>query len=425
MGVMVAGDAGSVLVAEALADEPFAAVVLEGLAEPTRTPRGTTALTVSQLAGMSVPPGVGAAELLYGEERTRREVRAWAAAHGLGVRDAGAVGLRAPEGVKVVAVSSPTTGSGKTAVSRKLARTLARSGVRAAVVRHPIANLLLHRGRRETIVVSEQAAVDALDGPLEEREELAPLAGTGAPVVAGLDPRAILAEAAGRGRVLVWDGGGSAEPWLAADLRVAVVDPYRALPPSAEAHVVAAHAVVIAKADTAPAERVREVEEVVRGWNPGADVTLCDMPVAVSDGRALTGRAVLVVEDWPSLLLGGFAAGGGAVAARRFRTGVVDPRPAAVGALRRAYEDHTHVGPVVPSLGRTAGELEDLAATIRAVRCEVVLWASPASPDGIVDPGRLVVRAYADVMEVAGAPLQQVLRPLLPGGGPLPIAGVS
>jgi predicted GTPase len=98
------------------------------------------------------------------------------------------------------------------------------------------------------------------------------------------------------------------------------------------------------------------------------------------------------------------------VAARRFRCGVVDPRPFAVGAIRDVLSAHPHIGAVIPSLGRTPAEIADLAASVRATPGEVVLWASNADPKGVIpDEPRRVVRAFGELTEVAGPSLQELL----------------
>jgi predicted GTPase len=173
---------------------------------------------------------------------------------------------------------------------------------------------------------------------------------------------------------------------------------------------------VLTKADSAPANRAQTTEELVREHNPGAKVILADMAVGVSAGNELMDRRAVVIEDWPSLVLGGLAAGAGAVAARRFRCGVVSPSPFAVGAIATLLERHSHIVGVIPSLGRTQEEIDDFVASVQATPGDVVLWASNADPSALLtNERRPIVRAFGELTEVAGPPLQEVLAPLLPG----------
>ena len=143
---------------------------------------------------------------------------------------------------------------------------------------------------------------------------------------------------------------------------------------------------------------------------------LADLAIGVQPVNVLADKRAVVVEDARSLMLGGLAAGAGAVAAKRFRCGVVDPRPFAVGAIANALRDHTHIGAVIPSLGRTPSEIDDLAASVYATPGDAVLWASNADPAFVIpNESRPIVRAFGELTEVAGPPLQEILAPLLPG----------
>ena len=410
---LIAGEGGSVLVAAATsASARFLAC--EGLGAPTHAPSG---LPVYPVEALPEALDVDEVQVVPCEAATRERIVAWAAERSIPVHVATIDALPAPDGVRVVAVSAPSTASGKTATVRRVARALRASGVSVAVARHPIANLLLWDRFAPTVIDSPAGL--AFPRPLEEREELAPVVGAGVAVATGLDPEGVVgaaARVAGAGGVVVWDGGGAAWPWLQSTLHIVVVDLLR--PPSADTdgRFARAQAVILAKADSAEPEMTRETEERVRSWNPEAPIVLADLSVGVGPTGVLNDRAVVCVEDWSALLLGGLKAGAGAVAARRFRCGLVDPRPFAVGAIRDALISFDHIGPVIPSLGRTPEEIDDLAASVRATPGEVVLWASNADPATVIpDERRPVVRAFGELTEVSGPSLQELLAGLLPG----------
>jgi predicted GTPase len=401
MRELIAGDGGSVLVAAASLPSA-AALACEGLALGCSTPSG---LPVHPL-GSSVPD-VDRVRLLPCEGRTRERVYGW----GLEVVEASVPLISCSR--PVVTVEAASTGAGKTALTRRIARTLVRSRVSAIVARHPIAGLLLW-DRFDPVVVRTPPEL-ASGRPLEEREELAPLVGAGVPVVVGLDMERVLRLAAQEADVVVWDGGGAAAPYVDGVVRFLAIDLLRprTVDPS---RVASADVVVLCKADSAPEGRAREIEAQVREINGEAQVILADLTVGVHPGAALTDSRVVIVEDASSLMLGGLSAGAGAVAARRFRCGVVDPRPFAVGAIADALQTFSHIGAVIPSLGRTTAEIDDLAASVAATPGEVVLWASNADPASVLrDETRPIVRAYGELTEVAGPSLQEVLTPLIPG----------
>jgi predicted GTPase len=406
---LIAGEGGGVFALAATRGAQ--ALACEGLGSPTHAPSGVPVYPVDALPDAL---DVERVVLVACERQTRAVVGAWGRGHGSAVVEAVPDRLPKPDGVRVVAVTAASTASGKTALTRRVARTLSRSGVRVCVARHPIANLLLW-DRFDTTVVRTPDELRS-PRPLEEREELAPLVGASIPVAVGLDPTAVLhaaAREAERG-VVVWDGGGAAEPWVDTDLTMVVVDLLREMRPEIEARVATAGVVVLTKADSADSGRARQIESAVRAANPEAPVVLADLSVGVAQGGELKDRRVVVVEDWSSLVLGGFAAGAGAIAARRFRCGVVDPRPFAKGAIKRVLDDQAHIGAVIPSLGRTPDEIDDLASSISATPGDAILWASNADPATVV-PGehRQIIRAYGELTEVAGPSLQELLSPVM------------
>jgi predicted GTPase len=413
MRTLIAGEGGSVLVAAATNAEA-SALACEGLGHATHAPSG---LPVYPADALPDDLDVDEVVVLHCEAWTRERIVAWAEAHAKPVRSESVNVLPAPDGVRVVAVSAPSTGSGKTATVRRVARALRASGMSVAVARHPIANLLLW-GRFSPAVMRSPGDLST-PRPLEEREELAPLVGAGIPVVTGLDAEGVLRSAAreaGTGGVVVWDGGGSAAPWVEPDVHLVVVDLLR--PPLADPddRIARADGVILAKADSGDPESMRATEERVRSWNPDVPITMADLSVGVGPTGVLNDRAVVCIEDWSALSIGGLKAGAGAVAARRFRCGMVDPRPFAVGTIRDALVAFPHIGPVIPSLGRTEQEIADLAASVRATPGQVVLWASNADPATVVpDEQRPIVRAFGELTEVSGPSLQERLASVLPG----------
>jgi predicted GTPase len=416
MRELIAGDGGTVLI-EAGRCLDAVALACEGIAAEVSTPSGVPVYPPEQLP---TALEIDRVRLLRCEPSTATTVRTWATSRGLPIAEDTHPVLDRPSGARIVAVHAPSTGSGKTPLVRRVARTLLRSGVHVVVLRHPIANLL-HWQRFDPVVVRSPQELFA-PRPLEEREELAPVVGAGIPVVSGLDAERALAIAvreAGPDGVIVWDGGGCALPWIVPDVHIVAVDLLRALSDAQlRDHISVADAIVLTKADSAPADAARQLETRMRGANPEASVTLADLAVGVQPVNALADRRAVLVEDANSLVLGRLAAGAASVAARRFRCGAVDPRPFAVGAIARALQDHPHIGAVIPSLGRTQAELDDLAASVASTPGDVILWASNADPATVIaDERRPIIRAFGELTEVAGPSLQEVLSPLVPGHG--------
>ena len=72
-------------------------------------------------------------------------------------------------------------------------------------------------------------------------------------------------------------------------------------------------------------------------------------------------------------------------------------------ALQEVFARHPHIGPVLPAIGYTAEQLEALAETIRRVKAEVVVAATPVDLARLVAVDTPIVRARYEFAE-AGEP---------------------
>ena len=285
------------------------------------------------------------------------------------------LGARRP----VVAVCAVRTGCGKGAVSRRIVELLRARGRRVAVVRHPMPYGDLTAARVQRFATL--ADLDAAGATLEEREEYEPHLEAGSVVFAGVDYAAILARAEAEADVLVWDGGNNDLPFYVPTLHLCLVDPHRAGHETryhpGEANLRMADVAVIVKEDTASPAQVEEVRGAIRALNPRARVVDARLPISVDDAAAVRGRRVLAVEDGPTLTHGGMPSGAAELAARALGATLVDPRPHARGSLREVFAQYPGLGPVLPAMGYSAGQMADLQATIDAVPCDAVLLGTP------------------------------------------------
>jgi predicted GTPase len=317
--------------------------------------------------------------------------------------------------VPVVAVCAVRTGAGKSQTTRKVAQTLREAGKTAVVVRHPMPYGDLTKQR-----VQRFASFDDLEEAkttIEEREEYEHHLKEGTVVFAGVDYGAILEQAQQECDVLLWDGGNNDLPFYRPDVHIVVADPLRAghevsYHPG-EANLRMAGVIVINKVDSASAEQVAAVERSIAEVNPGATVIRAASPVTVDDPDALSGKRVLVVEDGPTLTHGEMKYGAGVVAARRWGAEVVDPRPYAMGTLKATYERYD-VGPVLPAMGYSAQQLEEMRHMIDAADIDVVVIATPIDLRSLIDVSKPAVRVTYELEEVEGSPtIRDVLAPLV------------
>ncbi|MGB8861935.1 MAG: cyclic 2,3-diphosphoglycerate synthase [Ilumatobacteraceae bacterium] len=280
----------------------------------------------------------------------------------------------------VVAVVAARTGCGKSQTSRRVAQLLRDGGLKVALVRHPMpyGDLVAMRVQR----FATQADIDASNPTIEEREEYEEPVRLGMVMYAGVDYEAILRQAEQEADVIIWDGGNNDFSFYRPDLTITVVDPLRpghelAYHPG-EVNLRLADVVVINKVDSATTDAVAQVVANVHSVNPTATIVRAASPVVLAGEGSLVGKRVLVVEDGPTITHGGMPFGAGTVAAHHAGvTEFVDPRPVAVGSLAETYRKYPHIGPVLPAMGYGDAQLADLAATITASGCEVVVNGSP------------------------------------------------
>jgi predicted GTPase len=318
--------------------------------------------------------------------------------------------------VPVVSVCAVRTGSGKSQTTRKSAGLLREAGRRPVVVRHPMPYGDLAAQRLQRFATLED--LDREKTTIEEREEYEPHIASGTVVYAGVDYGAILEKAQEEGDVVLWDGGNNDFPFYRPDLAIVVADPLRAGHETAyhpgETNVRMADVVVINKVDSAEPRKLEELERSIAALNPGAKVIKAASAVRLDDPEAVRGKRVLVVEDGPTLTHGEMKIGAGVVAARRNGAAeVVDPRRWATGTLQATYEKYD-VGPVLPAMGYSAVQLDEMRRLIDAAEADVVVIASPIDLRRVIEIGKPAVRVRYDLEELPGSPtLKDVLAPVI------------
>lgn len=319
-----------------------------------------------------------------------------------------------------VAVCAVRTGSGKSPATRRVAELLRRAGRRVAILRHPMPYGDLRRQAVQRF--QTPADLDAAACTIEEREEYEPHLEAGNLVFAGVDYGRILAQAEEEADVLVWDGGNNDTSFLRPTLLIVVLDPHR---PGhelryhpGETNLRLAHVCLVSKVDTAPREGVEAVLASIREHNPRASVVLAASPIEVEgDRRQLAGRRVLCVEDGPTLTHGEMAHGAAALAARAHGAAeLVDPRPYAVGSIADTFRRYPHIGPVLPAMGYSREQVEELGETIARSQADLVLLGTPVDLRRVLAFDRPALRVRYRLEEVGRPTLADVLA----GAGLLP-----
>ena len=296
---------------------------------------------------------------------------------------------------QVVAICAVRTGCGKSQTTRKVCTILKELNKKVVVVRHP-----MPYGDLRTQTVQRFSSYEDFEKnrcTIEEREEYEPLVDQGIVVYAGVDYGKILKEAEQEADIIVWDGGNNDTPFYRPDIHVVLFDPHRAghelryFP--GETNMLMADIAIINKVNTASLAQVELVRKNIERHAPKARIVLAESPVLVSNPEQISGKRVLVVEDGPTLTHGEMPYGAGLIAAKTYGAAeVVDPRPYAKGTIREIYLLYPHTGPVLPAMGYSIDQVQDLEDTINNAPCDLVLFATPIQLTRILSISKPTIR---------------------------------
>jgi predicted GTPase len=315
----------------------------------------------------------------------------------------------------VIAVTATRTGAGKSPLSQLVAVHLSGRGVRVGVLRHPMPYGDLRRQAVQRFASRDDLVRQRCT--IEEREEYLPYLELGLRVYAGVDYRRILRAAEEESDVILWDGGNNDLPFVEPGLALVVADALRpghelAFYPG-ESNLRRADVVVVNKVDSAPRADVERVRANAALLAPRARIVETALDVVIDDREPISGKRALVIEDGPTITHGGMPSGAGLIAARRRGAEVVDPRPHAVGSLRQAYERYPHIGAVLPALGYSAVQVEELRQTVLGAAPDIVVDASPAGVGETLALSIPVARVRYQLVQRAGDPLLAIVDELV------------
>jgi predicted GTPase len=313
----------------------------------------------------------------------------------------------------LISVCAVRTGSGKSQTSRKVAAILKDKRRKVVVIRHPMpyGDLVKQRVQR----FETYADLDKHECTIEEREEYEPHIDRGVIVYAGVDYEAILRQAEKEADIILWDGGNNDFPFYKSDLEIVVADPHRAghelrYHPG-ETNFRRAQVIVVNKMDTARKEDIDLVMADIKRVNPKAVVVRANSPTIVSDGARITGKRVLVIEDGPTLTHGGMRYGAGIVAAQKYGAAeIIDPRPYAVGTIKKTFEKYSHLDRVLPAMGYGDQQCSELAATIERVPCDLVVSATPIDITRVIRVSKPILRVGYELEEIGSPTLKELLK---------------
>ncbi len=319
--------------------------------------------------------------------------------------------IRLKSSKPLVSILAVRTGSGKSQTTRRVAAIFKEMGKKIAVIRHPMPYGDLLSQEVERFATYED--LDRYHTTIEEREEYEPHIDSGTVVFAGVDYEKILREAEKEADVILWDGGNNDFSFYDSDLQIVVADPFRAghelLYHPGEVNIRSADIVIINKVDTAKREDVETVRKDIESVNSSATLIECASPITMEGDGELKGKRVIAVEDGPTLTHGGMKIGAAYIASKRAGATIVDPRPFAVESIREVYRKYQHLSEVLPAMGYSKKQIEELQETINNADCDAVVTGTPIDIRRLIKTDKPIIHCRYELSELTKPGLKEIL----------------
>lgn len=314
----------------------------------------------------------------------------------------------------VIATGAVRTGGGKSEASRRIIDILQEQGLKVCAIRHP-----MPYGDLAKQAVQRFAKVEDLklhECTIEEMEEYEPHVVRGNVIYSGIDYEAILRQAEKEDvDIILWDGGNNDFPFIKPDLMITIVDPQRAgheltyYP--GETTLRMADVVIINKIESCDLADLQLVRNNIAKVNPNAIVVDAVSPAIIDKPELIRGKKVLVIEEGPTVTHGEIKYSYGSVAAQKYGAAeLVDPRPYAVGKIKKTFEIYPGVGTILPSMGYSAQQVKDLETTIKNTPCDAVVIATPIDLNRIIKIDKPNVKVGYELHEIGEPDLVGILK---------------
>ena len=312
---------------------------------------------------------------------------------------------------KIVSITAARTGTGKSPIAQWLARKLNDEGLSTVTIRHPMpyGNLKKQAVQRFTT----RSDFDLAECTIEEREEYEPYIRDKLVVYAGVNYQKILKQAEEEAEVIIWDGGNNDFSFFKPDFNIVVCDALRAghemkyYP--GETNLRQANVVIINKVGRAEPGAINEIRQNAQRVVPNAQIIESDLKINVDNPELIRGKRVVIVEDGPTVTHGGMSYGAGWVTAQHHKSVPIDPREFAVGSLKDTYLKFTHLKAVLPAMGYSTEQIQDLEKTIKACNAEVLIDASPADLSHLIKLEIPIARVHYRFEQRSGKDLLQLV----------------
>jgi len=149
----------------------------------------------------------------------------------------------------------------------------------------------------------------------------------------------------------------------------------------------------------------------IKHLNRHAYIIEAASPTYVDRPDLIRNRKVVVVEDGPTLTHGGMSFGAGVVAAKKFRAKkIVNPRPYAVGSIKRAFEKYPQIGNLIPALGYGQRQIKELERSINKIPADSIVIATPVDLRKFLILNKPAVKVTYELEEKKGPKLRMLIK---------------
>jgi len=101
--------------------------------------------------------------------------------------------------------------------------------------------------------------------------------------------------------------------------------------------------------------------------------------------------------------------GAGAIAVKRLKGRLVDPRRYAVGSISFVYKKFPQLKNILPAMGYGATQIQELEETVNKVPCDVIVSGTPIDLSRVITANKPMVRVRYELQAIGRPDLADVL----------------
>jgi len=254
---------------------------------------------------------------------------------------------------------------------------------------------------------------------IEEREEYEQYIEQALIVYSGVDYLKILKKAEKEADVIIWDGGNNEIPFYKPDLWFVITDPLRAgdelRSHPGEVNFRMADYIVINKENSATKKQIQEIISNAKKANPKAKIIHTNSIIKTDEKINIKNKKVIVVEDGPTTTHGGLNTGAAFIYAEKQGAKIINPQKYLTGSLKKVFKKFTHLKTIVPAMGYTRQQLNDLEKTLNKAEADYILSGTPIDLSKLIKTNKPIIRIRYEIKEKKGDEIKKAVNKIIKG----------